>query len=77
MSLQSKKLQPEDKSSNVNTLTPTEKKKSKGEIVSIQQDEASAKEICRIQKILGLQDDKIYTKKDLYSMPYGRILFRD
>ena len=85
MSSQSKKLQPEDESSNVNTLTssglpfastyitPTEKKKSKGEIVSNQQDEASAKAICRIKNILGLQDGKIYTKKDLDLLPYGSI----
>jgi hypothetical protein len=45
----------------------------KDEIIIIKNDEVFAQEILNIKKILGLQKDKIYTEKEMDSLPYGRI----
>ena len=85
MSLQNKEQQPENDYNNVNKLAPitiintstyitlTEKNKLKSENIIIKNDEVFSQEILNIKKILGLQEDKIYTKKDMDSLPYGSI----
>jgi len=83
MSLQNKEKQTENDYNNVDRPAPiattgtyitlTEKKKLKDEIIIIKNDEVFAQEILNIKKILGLQKDKIYTEKEMDSLPYGGI----